>query len=184
MNGLIDLNDTLDYAAGYGTLSKCLKKYFNTDISIYDRFIHADDKSVSYVTDDELSQYNLVINSAMFEHVLDRESLDEVNRLVAPSGVLMLHTVICERIPKNPDWFYIDTLVHTALHTNNSMQKLMTQWGYAASVYSHQAKSWFLFKEGSTLLSHLEETVNNINAELQTNYFHYKPGFVDYWKGF
>ena len=33
-------------------------------------------------------------------------------------------------------------------------------------------------------LGRLEEIVNEINQEIQTRYFFYKPDFVDYWKGF
>jgi hypothetical protein len=75
-------------------------------------------------------------------------------------------------------------MVHTAFHTNKSMSILMEQWGYAASIYSPQAKSWFLFKNDSPVLQNLESTINSINRELQTKYFYYKNGFVDYWKGF
>jgi hypothetical protein len=60
----------------------------------------------------------------------------------------------------------------------------MEQWGYAASIYSPQAKSWFLFKADCGQLNKLEEMVGKINREIQTKYFYYKPGFVDYWKGF
>jgi Methyltransferase domain len=183
-NGLVDLGDTLDYAAGYGTLARVLSKYFDADISICDRYVHSDEVGVKYVRYEDLTTYKLVVNSAMFEHVLTRESLDELNRLVADDGVLMLHTVICENIPKDPSWFYLNPIVHTAFHTNASMEILMKQWGYAASIYSPQAKSWYLFKAGSTLLPVLQQKVQAINDALQTQYFHYKPGFVDYWKGF
>lgn len=183
-NHVVDANDALDYAAGYGTFSRCLKKYFGTEIEIFDRYVHSSDQSLRYVNEGDLKKYKLVVNSAMFEHVLDRSALDEVNGLVADDGVLMLHTVVCERIPKDPNWFYINTMVHTALHTNKSMEILMQQWGYAASVYSPQAKSWFLFKKGSSKLKELQATVAEINSELQTTYFHYKDGFLDYWKGF
>lgn len=183
-NGLLDLSDALDYAAGYGTLSKVLKKYFNTDLHVFDRYVRAETGGVSYVSPEALEVYKLVINSAMFEHVLDRAALDEVNHLVADDGVLALHTLVCERIPQDPNWFYISPMVHTALHTNKSMAILMEQWGYAASLYSPQAKTWFLFKAGNPHLSTLAEQVARINEELQTPYFHYKAGFVDYWKGF
>ena len=33
-------------------------------------------------------------------------------------------------------------------------------------------------------LNDLEAMVGSINREIQTKYFHYKAGFVDYWKGF
>lgn len=183
-HGLINTNNALDYAAGYGTLSKVLKKYFNQSIAVFDRYVKDNSGQLNYVNELNNASYDLVLNSAMFEHVLDRADLDEVNALVADSGVLMLHTVVCERIPQDPNWFYLTPMVHTAFHTNASMQLLMEQWGYEVSIYSPQAKSWFLFKRGNPLLGDIEEKINQINKELQTRYFHVKRGFVDYWKGF
>ena len=120
----------------------------------------------------------------MFEHVLDRESLDKINKLVGDKGVLMLHTLVCESVPKDPNWFYMNPMVHTAFHTNKSMGILMEQWGYSASLYSPQAKSWFLFKRESPMLGDLDEISKKINNELQVKYFYHKNGFVDFWKGF
>jgi hypothetical protein len=183
-NKAVDVSDTLDYAAGYGTLSKFLLKYMDTKIKIHDHYVRGDDKNLDYADDADLKKFKLVINSAMFEHILTRDDLNEVNDLVADDGVLMLHTVICERIPSDPNWFYIEPIVHTAFHTNKSMSLLMKQWGYAASIYSPQAKCWFLFKKDCPQLSQLEDMVNRINREIQTRYFFYKADFVDYWKGF
>lgn len=183
-NGVLDLNAALDYAAGYGTLSKFLAKYFGARLRIFDRYVQDAGTDGDYVAEQDLSRYGLVINSAMFEHVLDRAALDEVDRLVASDGALMLHTVICERVPRDPNWFYLGPMVHTAFHTNRSMELLMAQWGYAASVYSPLAKSWWLFKAGHPALDRLEAIVEAINAEVRMKYFLYKPGFVDYWKGF
>lgn len=183
-NGVIDINYGLDYAAGYGTMAKVLKKYFNKDIAVYDKYVQDTSSNLKYTNERDLKKYKLVINSAMFEHVLAREHLDFVNNLVDIDGVFMLHTVVCERIPNDPSWFYITPMVHTAFHTNKSMGILMEQWGYAASVYSPQAKSWFLFKKDSPIINILENTIMSINQELQTPYFHYKNGFMDYWKGF
>lgn len=183
-NGILELSDTLDYAAGYGTLSKFIKKYFDKEIKIFDQYVKSNADDLVYVAEKDLKKYQLVINSAMFEHVLNREGLDEVNNLVAVDGVLMLHTVICERIPADPDWFYLAPMVHTAFHTNKSMAILMEQWGYASSIYSPQAKSWFLFKKDYSRLKELESKVAEINKSIRTKYFYYKSGFVDYWKGF
>lgn len=183
-NGLVDLDNALDYAAGYGTLSRFAQKYLGTKIRIFDRYVRDGDTGLEYVAEENLKRYGLVINSAMFEHVLQREDLDEVNALVADDGCLMMHTVVCERVPPDPDWFYLVPVVHTAFHTNRSMSILMRQWGYAASVYSPQAKSWFLFKRDNPRVNDLERAIEKINAEVQTHYFFYKPDFVDYWKGF
>jgi hypothetical protein len=183
-NNLINFDSTLDYAAGYGTLAKVLNKYFNKNISLFDKYVTDSDSDLTYIKPHEISKYKTVINSAMFEHVLRREHLEEVNQLVDDDGVLMLHTVICERVPKDPNWFYMNPMVHTAFHTNKSMELLMGQWGYVASLYSPQAKSWFLFKKDFPKLARLVTAVEEINNELQTKYFYYKSGFVDFWKGF
>ncbi len=182
--GIIDLDSALDYAAGYGTLSKFLAKYLDTNIKIFDRYVTGDGGNAQYVPEDQLGTYKVVINSAMFEHVLDRQALDEINSFVADDGVLMLHTVICERVPPDPDWFYLDPIVHTAFHTNKSMEILMQQWGYAASLYSPQARSWFLFKANYPKLAQIEKAATETNIELRVGYFSWKPGFVDYWKTF
>ncbi len=183
-NKLIDIESALDYAAGYGSMAKILKKYFKKDILLFDKYVTDSASNLKYRGQGELKKYKTVINSAMFEHVLKRENLEAVNNLVDDDGVLMLHTVVCERVPKDPNWFYINPMVHTAFHTNKSMGILMEQWGYAASLYSPQAKSWFLFKAGSPVLDCLNVVSEKINNELQTKYFHYKNGFVDFWKGF
>jgi len=184
VNGVIDLDDALDYAAGYGTLSRFMKKYFSRNICIFDKYVTSGDQTLTYLSEANLGHYSLVMNSAMFEHVIDRDSLDSVNHLVSTRGVLMLHTVVCENIPKDPSWFYLNPIVHSAFHTNESMRRLMEQWGYSASIYCPMAKSWFLFKDGHPAVAALEEKVEAINQETQSNFLVYKRGFVDYWKGF
>ncbi|PTQ71600.1 methyltransferase family protein [Pseudomonas sp. GV071] len=165
-------------------MAKALAKYFNHKISIFDKFVRSTDQNSGYVEEPNLKHYDLVINSAMFEHVTHRDSLNEVNNLVSNNGVLMIHTVVCETVPNDPNWFYITPMVHTAFHTNKSMEILMDQWGYSKSVYSPQAKSWFLFKDSHPQIKNLHKKIDAINNELQTKYFISKDGFVDYWKGF
>ena len=183
-HNVMKIEDALDYAAGYGAMAKVLKKYFGKNIFIYDKYVQDSHNHLSYVEEQNLKKYKLVINSAMFEHVLEREHLDYVNNLVDSDGVLMLHTVVCENVPADPNWFYITPMVHTAFHTNKSMNILMKQWGYSDSIYSPQAKSWFLLKKDAPAIHDLEKKVGEINRELQTKYFFYKNGFMDYWKGF
>ena len=85
--GIINLDSILDYAAGYGSLSRLLNKYFGIELPIFDPFFKADDAE-RYVSHSELKTYKTVLNSAMFEHVLRREDLDSVNRLVADDSQL------------------------------------------------------------------------------------------------
>ncbi len=94
---------------------------------------------------------------------------------------MIMDTVICENVPNSRDWFYLEPPVHTTFHTNKSMNILMKQWGYKASIYCLSAKSWVLLKESS---KETAEKVQQINKEFQTEYLIYKEGFVDYWKGF
>ncbi len=115
-NNIIKTDNMLDYAAGYGSLSRIADKYFGIDLPIYDPFVWASDGR--YVAAEDLQTYSAVINSAMFEHVTSREDLEELNKLVSDDGCLIVHTVICENIPKDPDWFYLYPPVHTAFHTN------------------------------------------------------------------
>jgi len=142
-NNIIDGESILDYACGYGILQDILIKYYNTNILIHDQFITKTEKI--YIMKNELRKYKTVINSAMFEHVRDRSDLDNVNNLVDKDGVFILHTVVCENIPKDSNWFYINP-VHCAFHTNKSMDIIMKQWNYISSIYCPDSKCWVLFK--------------------------------------
>lgn len=179
-NNIINLDSAIDFAGGYGTLSKILKRYFNLDLAIYDPYVQ-DLNQNNYIKKSELSKYDVVINSALFEHLYTRESFEEINDLVSDSGFLIIHSVICENIPQDENWFYMEPPVHCSFHTNASMAILMKQWNYEASVYCLSAKSWILIKKTN---SDLRNKIDLINSELQTNYFIYKDGFVDYWKGY
>jgi hypothetical protein len=185
-NGLIRSDRILDYAAGYGTLAQVLGSYFDVQIDCYDPYVtnEAAPNSVKYVSNVEAGSSTCVINSAMFEHVLTRHDLDVVNNCVSDDGVFMLHTLICENVPADPNWFYLAPIVHSAFHTNKSMEILMGQWGYSDALYSPAAKSWFLFKQDSPQTQRLSENIQKINDEFQCELLFHKKGFVDYWKGF
>jgi len=176
-NGIIDDKHVLDYAAGYGTLSHLLEKYFQRKINNYDKYITTIQQN--YLSNPSPKSWSVVINSAMFEHVLTRKDLDSVNDYVASEGALIIHTVVVEKVPKDPNWFYIDIPVHTAVHTNRSMSILMQQWGYQSSIYSPKSKSWALLKKP---YAEIKPIVDKINGELQTPFLIAKEGFVDYWK--
>ena len=186
-NGLVSVVNAVDWGGGYGTLAKCLNKYFEIEIPVFEIYMQAKsdlsnftcNNGVRYIPQDELSNYETVINSAVFEHVTKREHLDKINHCVANDGCLILHTVVCENIPQDPNWFYL-LPVHCAFHTNRSMELLMQQWEYASSIYCPSAKSWVLVKQGNRRIS--QDSIKVINMEFQFNYLYYKKGFMDYWK--
>ena len=177
-NVILSQENILDYAGGYGTLNNILEKYYNIQSLVYDPFVNL--KGIKYVKEKELKKYKTVLNSAMFEHIKSRRDLDMVNGLVDEDGSLIIHTVVCENIPKDSNWFYINP-VHCAFHTNKSMDILMKQWNYISSIYCPTSKCWILLKEESSKFS---EKIIKINIELQEPYLFYKNGFMDYWKGF
>lgn len=180
-NGIVDVESMIDYAAGYGTLSRLLERYFQIHLPIFDPYVHDGDRS-RYIRKEDLRSYKTVINSAMFEHVLRRDHLDQVNHLVdGDGGCLILHTVVCETVPKDPEWFYLRPPVHTAFHTNKSMGILMEQWKYRCSIYCPKSKCWVLLKNRD---SRIAERLQTLNEELQSDWFYFKDGFMDYWKGF
>jgi hypothetical protein len=179
-NQIVDIEDMIDYAAGYGTLSRMLEKYFQVRLPIFDPYIQNGDKA-RYIGKENLRKYKTVINSAMFEHVLRRDDLDHVNDLADSDGCLILHTLVCETVPEDPDWFYLRPPVHTAFHTNKSMGILMNQWGYRSSIYCPKSKCWVLLKRRDATI---EDRIRALNEELQSDWFYYKDGFMDYWKGF
>lgn len=174
--GLIDASSSVDYAAGKGRLGTILSDLFSLQLKSYDPFF-GDATSVLQ----ENEKYHFVINSAMFEHVLSRQDLEKLYEILSKSGSLMIHTLICENVPPDPDWFYLRPPVHTAFHTNKSMTILMHQWGFQSSVYSPQAKSWILFKDDMVAI---ENSIDMANQYLGCNWFICRNGFVDYWKGF
>jgi len=179
-NGIINQTAMLDFAGGYGTLSKILQKYYDRKLYIYDPYVQLE--SSDYIATKDLGKYKVVVNSAMFEHIISRDTLDEVNNLVDDDGCLIIHTLVCERVPQDPEWFYMRPPVHSAFHTNKSMEILMKQWGYVSSIYCPVSKSWILFKK--EIIDNIENKIEAINVELQQDYLLYKRGFVDYWKGF
>ena len=78
-NGIVNLEDMIDYAAGYGTLSRLLSKYFRIQLSIFDPYVQAKDNP-NYIHENDLRTYKLVISSALFEHVLRRDMLKQDGR--------------------------------------------------------------------------------------------------------
>lgn len=171
VSGIITTNRILDYASGAGTLNKILVKYLRIWVREYDQF---------FAPNKPCFKYNTVVNSAMFEHVRSRQDLDDVNDCVSSDGALLVHTVVVENVPTDPNWFYFQPPVHCAFHTNKSMAILMEQWGYKSSIYSPKAKSWLLLKGED---SQYARDVSQLNKELKTEWFILKDNFVDYWKG-
>lgn len=179
-NKIINFDRSLDFAGGYGTLSILLSKYFNLQLSVYDPYVQNAERHI-YVDKKNLTKYDTVFSSALFEHLTARKYFDEINECVSDEGCMIIHTRISGYIPNDPNWFYLNPPVHCAFHTNASMKILMEQWGYKSSLYCLSSRSWVLFRKDFGDIKPKVETINN---ELQTEYLVYKQGFVDYWSGY
>jgi hypothetical protein len=174
--GMLPQGRWLDWGSGPGALSVQLRRLFSLELHNYDSYI---EPCVNPVPADRLVQksYDLVVNTAVFEHVRSRHTLDEIESYVAPAGRLAVHTLVRGEIPADADWMYL-LPVHCAFHTNRSMQLLMEQWGYTCSVYNEHSKMWVMFRQDP---DQVRRKAQDLNSGLGWEYLHFKQGFMDYW---
>lgn len=168
----------VDWGCGDGKLPDLLKIRFGLSLLKYDTYKHGED----YLSKGGLtpSRFGFVINTSVFEHVSDRNTLDGIERLVAPSGVFGIHTLVAEEIPQDPTWFYL-LPVHCSFFTNKSMQVLFDEWGYSSSVYHIDAQLWFWFKNEPDRVEGIIQTAN-LQPGRERLQYKFKRGFMDYWK--
>lgn len=168
----------VDFGCGDGKLSSILKQNYNLDLGNFDRYMNNNE----FLTDEYLTNntFDFVITTSVFEHLLKREMLEEINSLVSDNGVMGVHLLVAEHIPNDPDWFYL-LPVHCAFFTNKAMQILFDDWGYTSSMYSAKSQLWLLLKSDPCTI---EPTVNKANSrhDHENFHYHYKRGFMDYWK--
>ncbi|MDB5451554.1 MAG: hypothetical protein JWO33_132 [Caulobacteraceae bacterium] len=174
--GLIPAGRWLDYGCGDGALTKALAPHWPNPLSKYDQYMRGSD---DYLPADDLrpGTFDFVITTSVFEHLLRREQWDAIDRLVAPRGVLGLHTLIREAAPRDPGWFYLQP-PHTAFFSNAAAARLFADWGYVSSLYDVEARLWLWFREDIELTAAKVAALNATRAEPVA----FAAGFVDYWK--
>ncbi len=174
---VIPRDNWLDWGSGEAKLATILLRLFSLRVTCFDKYV----QPLADFSEKELAagaKYNVVINSAVFEHVTSREVLDEINSLVDNKGVLAVHTLVREEIPADKEWFYL-LPVHCAFHTNKSMKILIKDWGYRSSLYCPLAKMWIFFRDD---IDSISPSVKEINRLAGFEYLFIKNGFMDYWK--
>lgn len=174
--GMLDTGAWLDWGSGVGRLSRQLEEHFSHELNSFDAYIEPERHPLSQ---DKLKKrgYALVVNTAVFEHVRDRDTLDEIESYVSPDGCLGVHTLVRGEIPSDPEWMYL-LPVHCAFHTNRSMQILMDFWGYKCSVYNEHSKMWIMFRKDP---DRVRKQADALNILMGWEYLHFKNGFMDYW---
>jgi hypothetical protein len=164
-------NKWIDYGCGDGKLDDMLHEK-GIEVLKYDKYMSRE--LPGYIEKTQPSSYDLLINCAVFEHILNRASLEEMFGLITDNGALALHTLACENIPRDPGWFYL-LPVHTAFYTNKSMEILFKEFGFRSSVYNVPSRMWFWLKDYN------KEKLEAITDGNREEWF-YKEGFMDYWK--
>jgi len=168
----------VDYGCGDGKLSDLLLARYGIEVSKYDKNKHGSD----YISRVNLlkNAYGLVISTSVMEHISDPAEFAFINELVSENGVFAVHTFVSDEIQPDPNWFYL-LPTHCTFFTNKSMQILFDKWGYQASIYHVSSRLWFWFKKD---IDKVENAIHNANNRLRREklYYHFKRGFMDYWK--
>jgi len=165
----------VDWGCGDGKLADLLSDA-GLATGKYDEFMGA--RAAGWATTDELqpASFDFVISTSVFEHFRRSSDFSRVLELVGSSGVVGLHTMVREAVPRDPNWFYL-LPVHCAFFTNTSMQILFEKWGFSSSLYAIDARMWFWFR------SEAEGTAIALRRAglLHDEGYRFKHGFVDYW---
>ena len=166
----------VDYGCGDAKLSKYFASRINDNneqIQNYDKFMGLD----GYLDDLDMQKGNFdaVITCSVFEHLLGGEDVKEIFSYLSPKGVFCMHTLVCETVPQDSDWFYLFP-PHCTLWTNKSMQIIFEKYGFLGCGYHTAAKMWFFFRN--------EQQFNKLKeqAENFTGKWVFSADFVDYWK--
>ncbi len=173
--GVFAGKDWLDWGCGSGVVSDLLRQLFGLELGKYDAYMARPDYILK--SDLEPRSYDLVLNTAVFEHVRDRETLDNIESFVHADGAFGVHTLVRGEVPQDPRWTYLLS-VHCSFFTNRSMQLLMKQWGYGYSVYNEDSRLWVMFRSD---LGRVEKQVKALNERVGWQYLKDKRGFMDYW---
>lgn len=158
----------LDYGCGEGQLADLIAAWHGR-VDRYDPFVMAP----GHLAANELvaGRYDVVVSTAVAEHVRSRGELDAMVASLAENGVLALHTLVRGDFPADPDWFYL-LPVHTVFFTNVAMGILLNQWGFRSSYYDPGSRLWTCFR------NHDEAALRRILPEADGLA---AAGFAAYW---
>ena len=175
--GLLPRQDPwIDWGCGDGKLADILSEAL-LPTGKYDEFMGAESAGWLRQQDLAAESFDLVVSTSVLEHFRRPSDFSKVMGLVSNSGVVALHTLVRDAVPGDPSWFYL-LPVHCAFYTNASMQILFDKWGFTASLYAVDARMWFWFR---TRGDEVEGALPRLGL-LTDQEFHFKRGFVDYWR--
>lgn len=175
----------VDYGCGDGKLADYVQKELRTreegDACLcrllkYDKYMRPEGAD-EYLEDREAAPggFDMVVSCSVFEHLLGRRNVDEIIGLLNERGTLCTHTLVCEEVPRDPDWFYL-LGGHCTLWTNKSMGLLYEQYGFTGCAYHVEARMWFFFKDRRRF-----EELRSKSPSIRGTWV-FSDQFVDYWK--
>lgn len=164
--GVIDKSArAVDYGAGDGKLSDMCKPWLKK----FDAYMAC--PNAGYLTELKPATFDFVITCSVFEHLLGAKDVDKIFALLKADGIAALHTLICEEVPRDPNWFYLQP-VHCTFWTNAAMKKIFKQYDFKACAYHVESRLWFMFRD-------IEKFSRLKNSSSD---FVLADEFVDYWK--
>ena len=167
---------TIDYGAGNGTLANKIKSKLKKDwLKKFDAYM-AEDESYLSVEEIKPASFDFLVTSSVFEHLLGNQGdVEKIIGLVKDDGVMALHTLICDEVPQDPNWFYL-LPVHCTMWTNKAMAKVYKKFDFKGCAYNVESRMWFMFKKLSDF-KNLESEVKTLPGTWQLD-----ENFVEYWK--
>ncbi|WP_026523444.1 methyltransferase domain-containing protein [Butyrivibrio sp. MB2005] len=185
----------VDYGCGDGRLADYVNRELSGDITSetslsdndnstslailkkYDKYLDLD--RPDYLTDAEMSatKFDLVLSSAVLEHLRGKGELLEVLSFLNEDGIFAFHTLICEEVPHDPEWFYYLS-THCTFYSNEAMSRLYNEFGFNGCIYNVDAQMWFCFRNRS-LYEQFRQKKSSLSGTLV-----FGDGFVDYWKNY
>lgn len=164
----------IDYGCGDGKLAAYVNRKQQLVLK-YDKYMGQGKDG--YLKDEEVKpgRFDVVICCSVLEHLIGKTEVDKVFGLIADKGVLCLHTLVCEEVPKDPDWFYLLT-VHCTLWTNRAMEILYRNNKFTGCAYNLEAQMWFMFRDRGQF-----QKLQDAKHRLKGTWF-FSDNFVDYWK--
>ena len=153
----------VDYGAGDGKLADMCKPW----LLKYDAYMAR--PNAGYLTELEPATFDFVITCSVFEHLLGAGDVEKIFALLKPDGIAALHTLVCEEVPRDPNWFYLQP-VHCTFWTNAAMKKIFKQYDFKACAYNVEARLWLLFKDADKIV------------RLKNSAWIIAEDFIDYWK--
>lgn len=170
---------TIDYGACDGALANQINgKLEKVWLKKFDAYIEPLDEN--YLTQEEVTPktFDFLLSTSVFEHLFgNKGEVDNIINLIKPDGIMGLHTLICEEVPQDPEWFYLLAVpVHCTLWTNKAMSIVFQKNNFKHCAYNVEAQMWLFFRNEEAW-----QKLNEVKEKLSGTWI-LKDDFIDYWK--